>query len=348
MNNIKRTFIFSKRLKEAWVKMEHNERVSPSMYLSFMQYVRWQNYLLARIPVFYYAEDEEHEIVLIAPMSYSLVTRKYNTLGDIGQCGIADFLYHQKLSESEQKKAVLSLAEYIGTGFRLSKIPSESITIAALEGISRTIAKRDNVIIHLEENYHDNIARLSRSVRQNLRTAYNRLERDGKSYRLEVHYGSMADARKMRTEILDCYENRQLYSYSKKMKWLRFEYHKIGMKYFRHDKFSLFGNENSVQVALYIDGKVAGMYAGVLNHRKDCILVPRLAINMDYKFYSPGYVMLCESFKYFLSNTSIRNIDLSVGSEQYKLDLGGIMYSTEIVECCAFPRKSITFASSNA
>lgn len=342
MNNIKRTFIFSKRLKDAWVEMEHNERVSPSMYLSFMQYVRWQNYLLARIPVFYYAEDEEHEIVLIAPMSYSLVTRKYNTLGDIGQCGIADFLYHQKLSASEQKKILLSLVEYIGTEFRLSKIPSGSITIAALEGKCRTVAKRDNVIIPLEENYHDNIARLSRSVRQNLRTAYNRLERDGKSYRLEVHYGNMSDARIMRKEILDCYEKRQLVSYSRKMKWLRFEYHKIGMKYLRHDKFSLFGNDNAVQVALYIDGKVAGMYAGVLNHRKDCILVPRLAINMDYKFYSPGYVMLCESFKYFLSNSTVRNIDLSVGAEQYKLDLGGIKYSTAVIECYAGTSARIT------
>lgn len=345
---IKKSYILSNRLKDAWVKMELGEGVAPSMYLSFMRHVRWQNYLLARIPVFFYAEDEKREIVMIAPMSYSLVTRKYNTLGDVGQCGIADFLYHPKLSASEQKKIVLSLAEYIGTEFRLSKIPSESITIDALEEICRTIAKRDNVIIPLEENYLDNIARLSRSVRQNLRTAYNRLERDGKSFRLEVHYGNMADARKMRKEILDCYERRQLEFYSRKMKWLRFEYHKFGMKYLRHDKFSLFGNDNSVQVALYIDGRVAGMYAGVLNHRKDCILVPRLAINMDYKFYSPGYVMLCESFRYFLSNTSIRNIDLSVGSEQYKLDLGGIMYSTEIVECCAFPRKSITFASSNA
>lgn len=342
MTVIKKSFILSSRLKNAWAKIEHCESVTPSMYLSFMRYVRWQNYLLARIPVFFYAEDEKREIVMIAPMSYGLVTRKYNTLGDIGQCGIADFLYHPKLSVSEQKKIVLSLAEYIGTEFRVSKIPSESITIAALEGISRTIAKRDNVIIHLEENYPDNIARLSRSVRQNLRTAYNRLERDGKSYRLEVHYGSMADARKMRTEILDCYENRQLYSYSKKMKWLRFEYHKIGMKYFRHDKFSLFGNENSVQVALYIDGKVAGMYAGVLNHRKDCILVPRLAINMDYKFYSPGYVMLCESFKYFLSNSTVRNIDLSVGAEQYKLDLGGIKYSTAVIECYAGTSARIT------
>ena len=116
MNNIKRTFILSKRLKTAWVEMEHNERVSPSMYLSFMQYVRWQNYLLARIPVLFYAEDEEHEIVLIAPMSYSLVTRKYNTLGDIGQCGIADFLYHPKLSESEKKKLYYHWLSISGQG----------------------------------------------------------------------------------------------------------------------------------------------------------------------------------------------------------------------------------------
>lgn len=234
------------------------------------------------------------------------------------------------------------MAEYIGTGFRLSKIPSESITIAALEGISRTIAKRDNVIIHLEENYLDNIARLARSVRRNLRTDYNHLERDGRSYRLKVHYGNMSDAKTMRKEILDCYNKRQLEFYSRNMKWLRFEYHKIGMKYLRHDKFSLFGNDNSVQVALYIDGKVAGMYAGVLNHRKDCILVPRLAINIDYKPYSPGYVMLCESFKYFLSNSTVRNIDLSVGAEQYKLDLGGIKYSTAVIECYAGTSARIT------
>lgn len=48
-----------------------------------------------------------------------------------------------------------------------------------------------------------------------------------------------------------------------------------------------------------------------------------LAIDMEYSFYSPGYVLLCETMKYVIPNTSIRNIDLCRGTEKYKTDMGG-------------------------
>ena len=56
---------------------------------------------------------------------------------------------------------------------------------------------------------------------------------------------------------------------------------------------------------------------------KDRIVIPRLAIDDQFRFYSPGYLLICETMKYLLeNNSSIKNIDLCRGTEKYKTDLG--------------------------
>lgn len=56
--------------------------------------------------------------------------------------------------------------------------------------------------------------------------------------------------------------------------------------------------------------------------------MPRLAIDDNYRFYSPGYVLLAETLKYLGANTEVHELDLSRGEEKYKLDLGGTPYKT--------------------
>lgn len=107
----------------------------------------------------------------------------------------------------------------------------------------------------------------------------------------------------------------------------------IFVKYLRHDNYSLYNNDNSVLSVLYIEGEPAAMFNGVLSKNQDRIVIPRLAINNDFKFYSPGYILIIESIKYIVTETKIRHLDLCRGTEQYKTDLGGSIYSTEFFEC---------------
>lgn len=76
---------------------------------------------------------------------------------------------------------------------------------------------------------------------------------------------------------------------------------------------------------IYICGEIAGFCSGYIDH--DTFVVPRLSIVNDFSRYSPGYLLISESIKWFgINSRSVRIIDLSEGTEQYKLDLGGIVY----------------------
>ena len=58
------------------------------------------------------------------------------------------------------------------------------------------------------------------------------------------------------------------------------------------------------------------------------VIVPKLAIDSDYSFYSPGVIMISEYIKKLCSNNNNNEyyIDLSRGDERYKTVLGGIVY----------------------
>ena len=62
--------------------------------------------------------------------------------------------------------------------------------------------------------------------------------------------------------------------------------------------------------------------------------VPRIAMNDKFGRYSPGWILIVEAVSWLCENSDIRAIDLCRGDERYKLDLGGICYSTESVQAC--------------
>lgn len=108
--------------------------------------------------------------------------------------------------------------------------------------------------------------------------------------------------------------------------------HKLVVSALRHDNYSLYKNENAINASLYIDGKIAAFFAGFLNKKGDRIVIPRLAVDSSFKFFSPGYILLCESIKYLIDNSNVRNLDLCLGSEKYKTDMGGRKYETITVK----------------
>lgn len=78
---------------------------------------------------------------------------------------------------------------------------------------------------------------------------------------------------------------------------------------------------NAVTFYLRIDNRPAAFMSGLWC--RDRLIIPRLSINEDFRRYSPGMILACESIKYLISHTSIRILDLSQGEEKYKYNLGG-------------------------
>lgn len=75
-----------------------------------------------------------------------------------------------------------------------------------------------------------------------------------------------------------------------------------------------------MHVVLYINNKMAAFCSGYL--RGGRYVIPRLSINMDYKFYSPGILLLNELTKKAYNASELQIIDLALGIEKYKIQMG--------------------------
>lgn len=84
----------------------------------------------------------------------------------------------------------------------------------------------------------------------------------------------------------------------------------------------------SFHASLEIDGKMVAMMQGYCDENRKSLQIPRLSIDQEYSFYSPGYVMICEVLKRMIEDKKFDTLDLMRGCEKYKSDLGGEKYPT--------------------
>lgn len=327
---IKHNRFLSSKLQKAWIKMQTNKTVTPYLYYNYMRCVFWETKLLSLwSPRIYYAEDDKGIIRMIAPMRLHLFNGVIDSLGNLRMCDVTDFLFDE-ITDDEKKQIICEFCKSIGHDFYLSRFLSDSETLQFFNTKVQNKTEVDCVKIKIVDSYEDYFKKLSSSVRQNVRTAYNRINRDNHSMEFKFFVGAKNIPDIVKREAEDCYINRQVSNYSQN--WLMAMKKKIGIRYFRHEHYSLHYSDNAVMALLYIDGVVAGMFAGIMSNAKDTVVIPRLAINMDYHFYSPGYILLIETIKYCYDNNNVRIIDLCRGTEKYKLDLGGDIYKTVKVE----------------
>lgn len=330
---IKKSMFLTSNIRKAWKEMEKDVSVTPYLYFDFMKYVWWQTKWFTKSrPVIYYAVDDNDKIVMIAPMKVNIFNGRVDTLGNILMCDVTDFLYENQLCEELRKECVLKLRAFIGRTFYLSRLNSESETLKYLEAYSSLVASHECVDIIMASDYETYFKQLSKSVRQNVRTAYNRMQKDGVDFEFHCYVGGKKIPDSIKKDTKRCYWKRQMESYLYALNLLGKVKSYISIHWIRHDNFSLFRNENSVNATLYLNGVVAACLMGVENYSKDRIVIPRLAISNDFRRYSPGYVLLCECMKYISEKTNIRHLDLCRGTEKYKSDLGGHNYLTVFVE----------------
>lgn len=173
--------------------------------------------------------------------------------------------------------------------------------------------------IIISKSYNDYFKDLSKSVRQNIRTAYNRLNTDNLSYKVitldNVGYNCHID------EIQSLSSKRHYERYGSKTSFPK----KLFMKYLSYASIMYKKTPYSLSFLLYINDKPAAMMNGLIkgNH----YIIPRLAIDAEFKRYSPGMILVNEAIKSLLSYNDTVIFDLSYGQEQYKFDFGAESYS---------------------
>ena len=180
------------------------------------------------------------------------------------------------------------------------------------------LSKTSNAAIYFADDFNAYFKSLSSSVRQNIRTAYNRMAKDGHTFCLDVYRPKI---NKLPTrEVIDLYCKRHGDRYGVHTSMLK--------KWFlKHQSFATKIYElapGAITCLLRIDGKPAAFLSGLGNDKR--LIVPRLSINNEFRRYSPGMVLIAEAIKYLIADTTIRVLDLSQGDEQYKYQLGAVTH----------------------
>lgn len=198
-------------------------------------------------------------------------------------------------------------------------LPGDSVIKLILDDMTDYVKQIDNVSIQFE-SHQSLISSLSKSTKQNLRTAENRLKRDGKEYSLISNYYEPFPKKQIQ-QCIDLYFTRQKEKYAKNF------FNQAMIKTINFTTQMMRKNKG-LFVALVIDGEITAFMFGYININSQSYEVPKLAINDDYGFYSPGMVLISKAVEFFSNNTDIRKLDLCRGTEQYKLKMGGEIYHT--------------------
>lgn len=333
---VEKLSIYNKKVKENWEKWENDASVSPFLYYKYSKFIYnfyrfWAIKYTARIMC---VSDKDGKMLMIMPLK-KRIFNKYNLLCDIQGSGAAGCICDPALDEATKDACLDAIFSKTGNLLNINRVkPNNPLYSYLTKRADKYTEKATTVCVTIPvpEKFEDLFATLSSSNRQNIRTAYNRLNRDGKSYELKTFDGADKLGKKERNEIMALYLKR-LFTKYKKPKPIETTIRKFKYNHIKHDTLSLFSLDNAFHAILYIDGKAAGFFSGITDRGHSTVVVPRLAIDIDYKFYSPGYILLCETLKRLAAGGAIKELDLSRGDEKYKLDIGGVKYYTHSFEC---------------
>lgn len=178
------------------------------------------------------------------------------------------------------------------------------------------------VAVHLEEDYDAYLKTLSKSVKQNLRTARNRVNK--KELNFEYRLLTNKDNAKIDFQMLkDLYSQRNQYKNKEKTYWKTRIHHFLNYGFSKEkDMFDIpeIRNTDFSLGLLYLGKDLAAYFFGF--REGDRIEINRVVINDAFRFYSPGLLLLNEYIKTEIPN-GLKTFDLTLGDEKYKYDLGG-------------------------
>lgn len=273
----------------------------------------------------YYEIIENKETVMIIPL---LKTKdRLISIGSFNGCSYYDFIYGDITVSQCAKYINFFFGQIQDKEICLDKIREESIVAEVFEKLSEDIDiyinPTPNVNIPINKEYDDYFKKLSKSTRQNIRTSYNRMSKDNIQYKLCVRYGKTRD-RKQVNQIIDIYNKRHTKRYGLKISILK----DIYLKYLDFSTRCLMKSGKGVLSVLYMNDEIVAFLWGYGQKNDKTIIVPRLSIVDEYAFYSPGILLINETIKHLIEKKEFINLDLSIGDERYKYQMGGVTHYT--------------------
>lgn len=334
------------KLKKEWEKLEKGQDMTAfqsfnwNKLLSEEFYSNDYNRRFAK--VIYYVLRHEGTVIAIAPLVIQKKTLKLSWFGRkkgiyiLGIESYSDYLnfIYSRLTENELRYLVNFIKNEYSLPFFINNLRSNTIVADyLLQEQYKPYHCSTSVYVQIEQSVEDYNMKLSKSVRQNLRTALNRIKRDELDYKLESRGKFSEDDIVIVEKLLDLHKQRADVKNRKNDTDIFHKFSRILMyKYFeRNDikynivKNSMMRMDNSFVYIAKINNEIVGYLYGLKENKT--IRIMQNCLDMKYKFYSPMfrgcYDLICSECSKDNDNKRIETIDFTRGTEKYKYDLAG-------------------------
>lgn len=275
-------------------------------------------------PIFYYfkaVEDDKKECIV--PV---LVNKKDKILANFSQFGPIDYydILYSSNSDGFLDDCFSALfEEYQGYKLNFENIPESSVLCNLFGGFDKQLAP----CVRIEfqslqyENYYQS---LSKHQRQNLRTAYNKLQKAGKPFSIVKYDAENRIPLSVHKKCMKLYEERCVMKnggYERKGVFSKL----AAAKDSRTNLVNMLVSKgNNVVFVLYIENIPAAYMVCFYDEHRPMVYVPRLSASVEYLKYDAGILLLNESIKHLLAE-GFNVVDLTRGDEPYKLAMGGVV-----------------------
>ena len=310
-------------IKDEWIKLSKNQTIFQSYewnanYLK-IKWGGWRNYICI-------VKDDNQDVVAILPITTFKRIIKTNII-ILGKNNYVD--YGDIISKSVTKDILAVIVDAIKKKFTNPTIELQGI----IENTKFQKLLEAEAILTAE--YKAVAVRIPRDVdtRQNLRTALNRMNTDGLSYRYEIYEGTIDNvlAEKLvnlhlKRNIEKNLKNSSIHNFLRKVKQ-NFVEHYVSVI-----PVSMRSYKDSWYLIVYLNDIIVGYLYGL--RENNCIRVLQNCVDSDYRRYSPVFRACYD----FITNEAIEInlewLDFTSGDEDYKYKLNGkemILYSYKIV-----------------
>ena len=304
---------------------ENNPYLSPYQEYSFIDVIKKSTNIhnlkewMEGKNVIYVAKKGD-DIICVLPLVVNKKRHKINLLGYLCSVGHLDLLYKSTFSYDDFKEILEQLRTlYKGYTLHLDRISQYSLTYEYLTSLGIE-PKEPSTCVKIDFDTYDNwFGSLSKSCKQNIRTAYNRINRENKKLDIVTAIGELPSS-KMVSDNIDLLSKRTIEHNKKSARLLPL------MKILKGKEAltkALMTSKRFIGANVYLDGRVIAICNGLIANDGRAIIT-RLSVDTIYGVYCPGGLIINELIKAVIaSEKPINSIDLSRGNEKYKYTYGG-------------------------
>ena len=329
-------------LREDWNRLYAGED------MSYFQSFSWNDLVLSCMPkdTRYYEASfavlkTEGQVQLIAPLW--VVKKRYRwmnkpqitLLGSVGWSDYCNFIYNEWQDEWADALFEKIKAYYGVETFHFSNLKETTHLYPYI--LSHFAVDKDTqglcVALSIPQSMDEYHSMLSKHAKQNIRTALNRLERDGVEYTISfddksVNREQLWALRAVRAEKRLQEELTRIGAARRIRRFLKDRFLSIPIRSYN----PIIDDKESAFLTIKHGEELMAFFCYGKDELRNEIVVMAAGIDEKYKFYSPGMVLWYAFIQETIAKQTLRKIDFTRGNEDYKKMLGGSESSIHFVD----------------